>query len=234
MNKVLTTLLILGYAFLFSACEKNEPAGPTVTVTKDLSDFSELEISGAMELEIIEGLDADIRIIAPDNLQRYIEAFVFSDRLTIQERDNNIKRADVRIEISETALSRVVLVGAGNVYGDSLKSERIAMELQGSGNIDLPVDCEQLNTRITGSGRIKAAGNAESSEAVLEGSGSIDLKNVEAREGRARITGSGSIDIYADSTIFARIDGSGTIRYWGNPESTDTDVSGSGSIIRIN
>ncbi len=234
MNKLLIGLLVIGYACLFTSCDKKECAGPTITVTKDLDHYNELELDGSMELEIKSDMTEDIRIIAPDNLQKYIETYVYADRLVIHERDNKIKNGRVRIEISETAITSILLAGSGEVYGDTLKANHISLRIDGSGNIDLPIDCTELQTRISGSGRLKAYGLAESSNAAIDGSGLIDVKNVESASAHTQIDGSGAIDIYANTSIFARIAGSGSIRYWGNPEFVDADVSGSGSIIPIN
>lgn len=234
MNKILIGLIIISYGTLFTSCDKKEDAGPTITVSKNLGDFNELELDGSMELQIVEGMSDDIRITAPDNLQKYIEAYVFSNRLMIDERDNDIKNSDVRIEISETALSKIILDGSGAIYGDSIYSDFILLRMKGSGSINLPVICERLEAKVNGSGRIKIFGEAENVDVDIDGSGLIDVKNVEAADASARIDGSGSIDIYANTSIFARISGSGAIRYWGEPETVDTNVSGSGAIVRMN
>ncbi|MCB0432791.1 MAG: DUF2807 domain-containing protein, partial [Mangrovimonas sp.] len=44
------------------------------------------------------------------------------------------------------------------------------------------------------------------------------------------ISGSGDIDVVSNSQIKARVSGSGSVEYRGNPELKDTKVAGSGRI----
>lgn len=219
---------------LLSSCEKCIDAGPTATITKNLSEFNELEVYGSMRIEIIEGMSDDIRITAPNNLMDYIETYVFSERLTIRERNNDIRESEIHIEISETALEYIYLSGSGSIIADTIHSPTIALRLVGSGKLDVPVDCNDLNARITGSGRITSGGIGEDVKGWVNGSGSLDLKNIETQDAEARVEGSGLVEVYANESIFARIAGSGLIHFWGNPGSVDTRVDGSGVIMKMN
>lgn len=221
-------------AIMLSSCNKNEDAGPRVTVTKNLLDYNELEVYGSMSVEIVEGMSDDIRITAPDNLMKYIDTYVFSERLTIRENDNDIRESKVHIEISETALEYIYLSGSGSIIADTIHSSTIALRLMGSGILDIPVDCNGLNARLNGSGRITSGGLGENVDGWVDGSGAVNLKGIEAQSAVAKVEGSGILEVYASESIFARVIGSGLIRYWGNPSSLDTDVNGSGSVIKMN
>ena len=65
----------------------------------------------------------------------------------------------------------------------------------------------------------------------VEGSGSADLADLRAHEARVAVRGSGDADVRAEERLDADVDGSGSIRYHGDPEVTER-VDGSGDLSR--
>ncbi len=233
MNR-LTFFCVLAIPLIWS-CNDDIDAGPIITETRNLPEYTELEVDGSYEVIINPDYDFDVRVTAPDNMMNYIETFVTGSRLVIKERSNRIDHGRILIEVSETVLERIELNGSGKITAeDTLTSPDIVAEINGSGSSDLLVDCTVLRLEIDGSGIIEAWGESSMVLSEIEGSGLISSRAIESAVAEARIEGSGSIDIYAIQSLFARIDGSGVIRYWGNPETVDTNIDGSGSIIEIN
>lgn len=222
--------LLLFCGILFS-CNKNKQAGPIVSETRELIEYDELELRGSFSLQISDDFDFDIEVTAPDNKIRYIETVVLGDRLIISEKNNNIDGGRVTIKASNQFLEYIQLDGSGIINGDSINNAAIIIELNGSGLVDLPVNCTELDLIVNGSGNIETFGDAETVDSQISGSGIIDSKSVGCLNASSRIDGSGIIKVYASESLFARIDGSGVIQYWGNPDQLDTDISGSGQII---
>lgn len=226
---IIGAILILSLG-LFS-CSKDESAGPIVSETRNLPAYDEIEIAGAFEVEIDESFDFDVEITAPDNKMSFIETVVVGDKLIVRERDNDIKDTRIIIKLSNQDLDYVELSGSGLIESDTLRSSNLSIELNGSGSMDLIVDADEVDTEISGSGSIEIYGFANEVVNEISGSGLINSRSVESQHGSASIDGSGLIMIYASDSFFGRVNGSGTIQYWGDPESTDTDVDGSGQII---
>jgi hypothetical protein len=230
-----TTLIALIAIPLLWSCDKKEDAGPIISETRTATQFSEVELDGSHEFRINPDFDFDIRVTAPDNLMRYIETYVANGRLVVNEKNNDIDHNRVLVEISENYLNRIILNGSGLIIAeDTLYSNDLEVDIDGSGSADVIAKCDLLRLIIDGSGRIEARGESEEVRSAIYGSGLITSPNIESNIAEARIEGSGSIDIHAGHSLFARIDGSGVIRYWGDPEVIDTSVDGSGAIIEIN
>jgi len=90
-----------------------------------------------------------------------------------------------------------------------------------------------LTASINGSGYI-FIGNSQYNTASysINGSGDIDAGSTKVEEANAHISGSGNIELKANIKLKATIVGSGSIFYLGNPTTVETQVSGSGKIIR--
>ncbi|MCZ4407232.1 DUF2807 domain-containing protein [Cryomorphaceae bacterium 1068] len=231
-QSILIYLLVIPLVW---ACDKKEDAGPIISEIRTASQFSEVELDGSHEFRINPDFDFDIRVTAPDNLMRYIETYVTNGRLVINEKNNDIDHDRVLVEISENFLDRILLNGSGIIIAeDTIYSADLEVEIDGSGSADIIAKSDLLRLIIDGSGRIEALGESEEVRSAIYGSGLITSPNIESNIAEARIEGSGSIDIHAGYSLFARIDGSGVIRYWGDPETIDSSVDGSGAIIEIN
>ncbi|MEM9051255.1 MAG: head GIN domain-containing protein [Bacteroidota bacterium] len=230
-------LLIAGFVGLtiLSACDKKEDAGPTITENRTIPEFNEVRLDGSQELRINSENEFDLRVTAPDNLMPYLETFVTGGKLILREKSNDIDHDRVLIEISENFLNSIQLDGSGRIFAeDTIYSESLEISVDGSGEADIIAKTELLRLDIDGSGRIDARGEASEVRSHISGSGLILSQNIDSSTAEARIEGSGSIDIFATDKLFARIEGSGVIRYWGQPGSVNASVEGSGSIIEIN
>jgi hypothetical protein len=230
MKNKLKTLGILIFGLGIISCSKNEAAGPIITETRSVSDYTELEVRGAFEILISDDYSADIEITAPQNKMPFIETYLIGNRLIIDEDDNRIKDSRMTVRLSNQILNEVELLGSGFIEGDTIFAPSLDVEISGSGRIDLPVKTTKLNLEISGSGSIDVFGEAGEVESRITGSGLINSRSVESGNGTARIDGSGNIRIYAADTLFASVIGSGIIQFWGNPSHLDTNIDGSGQI----
>jgi len=221
-------ILIIGLGII--SCTKNQDAGPIVTETRAVSDYSELEVRGAFEVLISEDFDADLEITAPNNKMQFIDAYVLGNRLIINEDDNRIQDARMVVKVSNQHINHIELLGSGLIEGDTIYGSDLKIELSGSGRVDLPLETSDLYLEVNGSGSIAVFGQSGQTESKISGSGFIDSKSVQSSKGIARIDGSGNIMIYAEDSLTARVTGSGRIQYWGNPSYLDTNIDGSGQI----
>lgn len=68
---------------------------------------------------------------------------------------------------------------------------------------------------------------------ISAGNSDVNAFDLETEEFNCSAAGRTHIEITANKTISAKIAGSGTIHYKGNPEITNKDIAGSGSITKV-
>ncbi|HEY8582888.1 MAG TPA: DUF2807 domain-containing protein, partial [Capillimicrobium sp.] len=78
---------------------------------------------------------------------------------------------------------------------------------------------------------VAARGRAAELEARLNGSGDLELDDVEAERALVELDGSGDVDVRASRLLDLRLDGSGDITYAGDGEVRE-QLDGSGDISR--
>jgi len=99
--------------------------------------------------------------------------------------------------------------------------------------MDLDIDSDDLETKISGSGSIVLAGDANDASARISGSGKVKAEGLSVKTFEARISGSGSCYITVEEEIEASISGSGSVYYAGDPNRVISNSSGSGKVRKM-
>ena len=99
------------------------------------------------------------------------------------------------------------------VDDDEAHAQAVAESLAGEG-----VECT-----------IAASGLADDVEVILQGSGNVDLGDLQAATGSVRLNGSGNVTVWVTDRLEAQLPGSGNIYYYGRP-TLDDSLTGSGNI----
>lgn len=143
----------------------------------------------------------------------------------------NIKKnGNFELSIPFESLSKVSLSGSGVIDSEDPIRGSLEISLSGSGNIDLKLDTEKVETQISGSGKIKFSGTSKDSDLRIKGSANYNGLELETQNTSIEISGSGQAKVNASVSLNARIKGSGSIRYKGNPQKVNTHISGSGKV----
>ena len=207
--------------------------GNVTTKTHNTSDYNEIKVVGFMDVKLESGTEGSITVTTDENIQEYIIIESKNGTLTIKVKNKvNIQtKKGVHITVPFKDLNKVSLTGSGDVLTSSkINSASFEVELTGSGDVILDVDATTIDAKITGSGDLKLKGNATDLEVKVTGSGDFSGKSLTSQNTQVYVSGSGDAIVYASKSLKARVNGSGDINYYGNPESTDTKVMGSGDI----
>jgi len=125
--------------------------------------------------------------------------------------------------------------------------------VSGSGDLKVKGTCDELSSSVSGSGKVYianaingtakfnlsgsgkvlASGKAQSVRADISGSGKVLAAELETERCEISISGSGDVEINVKSELNARITGSGSVAYKGNPNHVNANSSGSGKVRRI-
>lgn len=111
------------------------------------------------------------------------------------------------------------VAGSGDIECKQLKTADMDISVAGSG--DLKIEnalVTSVNASVAGSGTVKISGNADKANYSVAGSGDLYANDFKVQNISASVAGSGDIKCHAVEHLKARVSGSGTIGYKGNPE----------------
>jgi len=211
--------------------------GNVVTVKRTTSDYDGIAVGGSFDVVLIKGKEGTISIEGEENIIPLIETEVNGNILQIKYQKNTNISTTKRLTITVTYndLEKISIGGSGNITSeDVIKSNDLSISLGGSGNITLKVDADDLSVNIGGSGNVKLTGNSDDLSCSIAGSGSIKAYDLSTDTLNASIAGSGSIKITVSRKIKAKVVGSGSVYYKGNPSSVDSKSVGSGEVVDKN
>jgi len=211
--------------------------GNVVTVKRTISNYDGISAGGSFDVILVKGKEGEIEIEGEENIIPYLETEVRGNTLQVKYRKNTSisTRKKLTVTVAYEDLDMISLGGSGNINGENLiKANDLKVSLGGSGNIALQIDADEIRADIGGSGNIKLTGNSNELTSSIAGSGSIKAYDLETEILNATIAGSGSIKTTVTTEIKAKVAGSGSIYYKGNPKYIDTKSVGSGDVIDRN
>ncbi|MEL6671201.1 MAG: head GIN domain-containing protein [Bacteroidota bacterium] len=126
--------------------------------------------------------------------------------------------------------------GAGDADFVALNPVQLAtVKISGSGNADLVLSADDLETDISGSGDMKLKGSGTSFTADISGSGDLKSYNYQSVDVSVKASGAGDAEVFVNGGILdVTISGASTVLYKGTPSSVNSNISGAGSLIDAN
>ena len=235
-NKLFTILLII--PLFFSACNYKRVTGNgnVVTETREIRDAHRIRLAGSMDVEITQGNTVSVKVEADENLQQYIITRMRDGYLDIRQKDNiNINTSSaIKVYITTDRLDQIRLTGSGNITGMSkfTGSDKLDIDILGSGNVAMEVNTPSVEAEISGSGSITLAGETRDQKVSINGAGNYTADALKAEQVRVNIAGSGDVRVFADALLDINIAGGGSIYYKGSPQ-IKQHIAGTGDIRKI-
>ncbi len=123
--------------------------------------------------------------------------------------------------------------GSGNVTQEGsapLTGDAFEIRVNGSGNVNLNLECARLKIGIAGMGNVDLKGKADALEVSITGSGNINAFDCKAVRAGIRIVGSGDAFVQVTDTLDCSIVGAGNVVYKGEPKNVTMGGAGSGKV----
>ena len=205
---------------------------------RDVSNFSKISLNVSGELHLQQGDRQRVEIVAKSSTLEDIVTEVKGGELVIRFKNRNVfwrtfNPGKIEIYVSAPEIEGLSVSGSGDIIADEqINSRRMSLAVSGSGKIRLDdLRTDRVKASISGSGNllIGSGGMAEDFDARISGSGSVKAEDFEAKNVEVHVSGSGNCSIHAVETLKARVAGSGSVYYSGNPQ-VDSSVSGSGRV----
>lgn len=219
---------------LLGSCQSTlEGEGPVKKEIRPLSPFRRLDLEMPAEVSYIVSDSNAVEVIAQSNLLPHIITEVHGEKLTIEASSPLRTGLKIKLVVRGPAPEKAELNGSGEInFVNEVSAESIDLEINGSGDMDMHLDCSETAVRINGSGDVHLTGRTRQLVAVINGSGELRAIELRAEEINLDIHGSGEAFVSAEKKLKSTINGSGKIIYKGDP-ALKSQINGSGSIQKL-
>jgi Putative auto-transporter adhesin, head GIN domain len=187
--------------------------GHVVTEQRNVTDFSEIDGSGALQIEWREGPPA-LSITTDENLIRYIDTYVAENRLRLHTRERIRPTHHTKVVVTSPHRIGVRQSGACDLTAHGLAGSKFMLQSSGAADVILDGAVDELLADMTGASDLRAKSlNVKSAEISITGAASAYITVSDAL--RVSITGAGDVTYYGPSpkTIEKHITGAGSIHH---------------------
>jgi len=209
-------LAAIGALIALPGCDN----GPPVSQTRMVGDFTHVEVSGQLNLQIalFNRPQPGVRITAGRKAIDRIRTEVVGDTLRISTRSRGLTigpdpLGDVTVSLGVPALSGLRVDGPADVQLTGLSAK--AFEL-----------------RIAGSGDVIGRGRTDDLAMEVDGSADSDLSGLATQTANVRIDGSGDTELRVARSLELVLEGSGDVVYHGRP-TVSSRLEGSGDVRQV-
>jgi Putative auto-transporter adhesin, head GIN domain len=201
-----------GFSFGSSSGPAGIGSGAAAEQVRSLPPFTGVVLAGDNNVVVRVGARQSVVVHADRNLLDRVTTRVRSDKLVIGTTPGNLSaKSPMFVVVSTPSLDGLELPGYGSITVTGIDTRSLTVKLPGSGNID-------------------ASGTAANLDVTVSGAGNALLRGLIARDATADLSGSGTIMLTATHRFTARLSGTGTVLYGGDPPHVAQRVTGSGTI----
>ena len=185
--------------------------------TRSVAPFSAVSNTGPVSVRIEVGKAQSVTISGNDELVADLQTEVVGNELRLHmKRDTttfNSHHDSLRVTITVPQLTAFSMAGAG---------ETVITHMSG----------ESLDVSFAGAGTLKADGSVKNLKLNVGGVGSIDTRELHADNANINVGGVGSVKVWAGTRLDASVGGVGSLTYYGDPKTVNTNGGGLGSISK--
>jgi hypothetical protein len=211
------SIFTISIILLFTSCKAISQDSRTLNVDK----FSKISLDISADVYIKQGSTQKVVAEGSERLINLLETEVASGKWSIEYTERNVRSNNEKIKITITVphLEAVKVNSSGDITGSGVfTADDFYVGINGSGDIKINLDVQDLKLSINGSGDMFLSGKANNADLNINGSGDIKADDLKCNEADASINGSGDISIYVSNRLEAKVNGSGDIRYSGDPD----------------
>jgi hypothetical protein len=195
-----------------STTPATQGSGVTASETRDLPPFTAVDLAGVNNVTVGVGGEQRVVVRGDDNVLPLVTTEVESGTLVIAQSESFDTATNLSVEVVVPALEAVRLSGSGTVTVDGHDLDLLALDLSGAGTL-------------------RGSGTAQRLDVELGGTGDVQLETLAVEEATVTLPGSGNVHVHVSERLDARVSGTGSVFYSGDPKTVTKEITGTGVIV---
>ncbi len=220
-------LIFAGISFSAAGKEK-------ISKEYHLSPFTRIHLRGPFEVVIIPDSVCRMMVTAPENVFDVIDISSYGGLLSIEIEDKFFKKPKIiHLEIHIQKLRKLEIEGAVDLETrQTLYTDNLKISFEGAGHMDMEIEASKIISIIEGVGEFNLRGKTDYHKVEFSGVGSYDASELLSKYTLVESYGIGSVKVYASYEIHGEVSGVGSVDYYGDPDISEIEATGVGSVRR--
>ena len=229
-------VVLLTFVILLSSCYVlgEHGNGKVVKQERKVEAFDAIDVSGAFDVLLSQGATQSVFVEADENLMPIIKTEVVGGTLRIENKKPIHDSKCLKIYITVPELKKIEISGAVDIETQT-KFTETELRIEISGATDAKLDLAVQKLIVSSSGGCKLTVTGMANNFTLDASGAVNVYayNLLCENVSIDISGAGDAEVNASKEIKADISGAANVKYKGNPAKVWSDVSGAGSMRKV-
>jgi hypothetical protein len=188
------------------------------TDTRIISPFDKVNISGNLNVELIQGNSGEVKIVSDDINPEEIITELSNNTLKIKMRSNLFKKVDVDIFITYKEIKGITANASADVIiKDTIKTNNFVAKATSGAKIELIADIESVEFSALQGAQIIVSGNVNRQESYINTGGILSATNLQCNEVFIKVNTGGKAEVVAKEKIDASVNTGADLSYFGKP-----------------
>lgn len=229
--------MFVGISGLFAGCNQvigTHGDGNVLKEVRKVTSFDGIDVSGAFDIILKQGLVEEVTVEADANLLPIIRTEVVGGTLRIETKKPVNHVTVMRVYVTVKNLKNIDVSGAVDITTDGrITVPELSIDASGASDSKMEIAVQKLKLSSSGASKMKFSGSATDVRMDLSGAADIYGYDMLSETYDIDISGAGNAQINVSKRIRAEISGAGSVKYRGSPSEVDQSVSGAGSIKKV-
>jgi hypothetical protein len=225
---LLAVLLLVGTLATGCAMRIVRGSGELVELTPEVGAFRAIDASHSFVVTVERGEPAAVTIEADDNIDEDVIAEVRDETLHLSVRGAlTLTNVTLRATVVVPEVDEVLASGASQIEViDEVAGDALRAEASGASTVVASVAVRELDAAASGASTVRLEGTAGTAVLAADGASSISAEGLTGGDVEVVLSGASSAEVEVTGALDARLSGSSTLTYLGEPTSIDESVSG--------
>ena len=232
MKNILYTFIIIS---LFSCQEfvnQTKGNGQVTTTKREVTEnFTKIETSEAIAVEIEQAENNSIEVETDSNLQNYVKTTISNGVLKISLDKNMIICEELIVRVKIKQLNGIETTSASSIKSvNTIKGNSLNIIATSASEIDLEAEYETITIDASSTGNVTIKGKTLKLETNASSASSIDASELMSNEVFAKTSSASDIKVYAIVKLDAKAESAGTIASVKRPRELRNEETSGGEI----
>ena len=205
-------------------------SGLSKTESRDVAPFTAIEVSNAIQLDVVIGPEKNLTVTTDDNILSHVTTTVSDGRLRIDVDQSCSSRIGIKVAASTPELQVLHGSGASTATVSRVKADHFQLELSGASRCELVVEAETLEAHLSGASQATLTGSSHELKIDCSGASQCNATDLAAKTVAAHLSGASNAKVNAGEKLGIHASGASTLRYSGHPADVTKELSGASTV----
>lgn len=189
-----------------------------IVSTQNLSDFNKIELTGRLQVELVQGDEASVEITLNNAEDKKLDWGIKNGVLSVRLKPGGGSSANADVKITYKDLVGLKVSSANVAVTNTIESPMLDMDISGGATVKADVDLNDLKVTAGGNSVLDLSGETKYYNLAANTKATVDSRSMKAENVVVKAATAASVYVYSSERIEITAATTSTVFYKGTPE----------------